>query len=196
MNIKKLTNSNFKSILDEAVDLIKSGGIVIAPFDTVYGIICDPRNNTALEKIFALKQRPLDKTIGLAVDSVVTLELLTLPKHPKIPNNPNFLSNTLILPAKPNNLSKYCQKNGTVAARIPDSKLILAIVKATGGVIAQTSTNLSGRPACSSIAEIESQFSPEALESVDLIIDWGQIKNSKPSQIFDLTGDQPVKIAR
>ena len=196
MNIKKLTRHNFAEIVDDAVRIIKSGGIIIAPFDTVYGFIVDPRNELALKKIFELKKRPQNKTIGLAVDSTETLISLVTPNHPNLPQNPDFFNHTLIFKADINSLSKYCLKNGTVAIRIPNSDLIKAIVKSAGGVLAQTSANLSGQPACASTDHTKAQFGPEELDQVDFIIDGGIIKKSAPSKIFDLTGVQPIEISR
>lgn len=192
----KLDSNNFVDTVSKTVNIVKAGGIVIAPFDTVYGIICDPRNDRALKKIFELKKRPLGKTIGLATDSVATLESIISSDHAEFPDHPDFPAGTFIFKTRADYLSKYCLENGTVAIRIPNSELIRAIAKASGGVVAQTSANLSGQPICSSVDEIKKQFSPAELDQVDLIIDGGQIAKSAPSKIYDLTGNEPVEIAR
>ncbi|PIS07588.1 threonylcarbamoyl-AMP synthase [Candidatus Berkelbacteria bacterium CG10_big_fil_rev_8_21_14_0_10_43_13] len=197
MNIKKLTPQNFEQVVTEAVNIIKSGGLVIAPFDTVYGIICDPKNDEAVKKIFDLKKRPLDKTIGLAVTSIPALELIAENTHPDFIKSHIFGPYTFILKSKKNNgISKYCQKEGTVAVRIPNSELILTIAKKSDYILAQTSANLTGKPTSASVEEITAQFEPKVLDAIGLIIDGGNIKNPSPSQIFDLTGDKPIEIAR
>jgi len=197
MNIKKLTTQNFGLIVNEAKDIIKSGGLVIAPFDTVYGIICDPRNDEAVKKIFDLKKRPLDKTIGLAVTSIPALELIAENTQHDFVKSHVFGPYTFILKSKKNNgISKYCQKEGAVAVRIPNSELILTIAKKSDYVLAQTSANLTEQPPCASIAEVVSQFEPEKLDKIGLIIDGGNIEDSSPSQIFDLTGTSVIEIAR
>ncbi|MDO8444227.1 MAG: L-threonylcarbamoyladenylate synthase [bacterium] len=196
MNVKKLLSNNFKEITDDAVKIIRNGGIIIVPFDTVYGLICDPKNDIAVRKIFELKKRPLDKTIGLCTTSIPALETFAEINHEDFIKSHIFGPYTFVLNVKTDDFSKLCVRDGTVAVRIPNSELILNIAKHSNLVIAQTSANLSGRPTCDSVEEIKAQFKPEELEQVDLIIDWGEIEKSAPSKIFDLTGTQPVEINR
>lgn len=194
--IKKLTSNNFDEIIEQACRIIKAGGIVIAPFDTVYGFICDPYNDLAIEKIYELKGRDLSKPIGVALNPAGIMVDLIIPKHVDFANSKTIGPYTLIFPLKDQKISKYCQKDGTIAVRVPNSELILTISKQLKTPLAQTSANKSGQPTCATIEEIEKQFSPEELESADLIIDGGKITNSEPSKIFDLTGNQPAEINR
>lgn len=196
MNIKKLFGPQFEQVENEALRTIQAGGIVIAPFDTVYGFICDPYNDTALEKIFKLKNRELNKTIGLALNPAHIIHSLAEVKHFEFTKGKVPGPYTFILPLKDKNISKYCQNKGTVAIRIPNSELILMLSKKFGKPLAQTSANKSGKSTCASIDEIKKQFTEAELDSVDLIIDCGLIQNSKESVIYDLTGDSPREIAR
>lgn len=196
MNIKKLTTVNFELIVDKAARIVKSGGIIVAPFDTVYGLICDPKNDVAVRKIFALKHRPFDKTIGLCTTSIPGLRTFTEIDHEDFIKSHIFGPFTFILKMKATDFSELCVSDGTVAVRIPNSELILTIAKHSSLILAQTSANLSGRSTCDSVKEIQAQFSPEEIKLVDLIIDGGKIKNSRSSRIFDLTGEKPREIAR
>ena len=196
MNIKKLTIDNFEKVVNEASKIIHSGGIVIAPFDTVYGFICDPYNDSAIEKIYKLKGRDLNKPIGVAINPAGIMLDLIIPKHLDFANSKTLGPYTLIFPLRDKKISRYCQKNGTIAVRVPNSELILTISKQMKMPLAQTSANKSGQPTCASINEIRSQFSTDEIESVDLIVDWGKIKNAAPSQIYDLTQDKIVDISR
>lgn len=70
MNIRKLEKDNFEELVEEAVLNIKNGSIVILPFDTVYGIAANPKNEESVKMIFDIKNRPLSQTIGLAVSNM------------------------------------------------------------------------------------------------------------------------------
>ncbi len=195
--IKKLTLANFDDLSKRAVDIIKSGGVVVLPFDTVYGICCDPKNNAALKKIFDIKKRPYDQTIGLATDGLKTAEQIAVIDsknrayiRKRIPGNYTF-----ILKAKNFNLSKYCRKNNTYGIRIPNSMLALKIASLFGGVIAQTSANISGKASCLDFLKLQIQYG-DMLDNIDLIIDGGAIKSTGPSKIIDLSSGEPKEIER
>lgn len=198
MNILKLNKFNFNYFTRKAANVLRSGGIVIAPFDTVYGIICDAKNTESVRKIFDFKERPLEKTIGLAVSSVRSLsEIAEISDE-----NREFIKErtpgryTFILKAKDSGISDYCIKNGTIGVRIPDSKLILEIIDKSNLILAQTSANKSGKGDCFSVDDLMKQYTPEQLEKIDLIIDGGIIKSDKPSTIIDLTDSKPKVIER
>ncbi len=190
--------NNLVCLAQTAADFFARGEIILAPFDTVYGFICDPTNETALKKIFKLKSRPLTKTIGLAVSKYETLS-----KYANIsPHQTHFIKNhtlynhTYILQSKTANLvSLLCIQNDTIAVRIPNSILIKEIINNCAGIVAQTSANKSGLNNCYGINDVYAQFSISELRDV-LIIDSGVIKSSGPSQIVDLTGNSPVLIER
>lgn len=214
MNYIKLDNDNISQIAAKSTEILNSGGIVIAPFDTVYGFIADPTNDTAIKKIFSLKKRPETKTIGLAVASIEQLESIAALNHrdfieSRIPGKYTFILSSrtetrdpepIVLSSRtavrdPGSISKYCSQNGTIGVRIPDNQLILEICRQFGP-IAQTSANLGGQPNCFSIENIRAQFSEESLSSIDLIIDGGELEKGNSSEIWDLTKEEPVRIER
>jgi L-threonylcarbamoyladenylate synthase len=186
---------NLESVAEKTVRILLAGGVILAPFDTVYGFICDPSNNIALEKIFRLKARDNNKTIGLAVSSLSEIE-----KIAEVPNRA-FIEEkipgkfTFILRSKNMSFSAYCYQSGTVGIRVPDNELILKIAEHFGP-IAQTSANKSGLPNCLSMQEIQAQFSKEELGAMDLVINGVDIKEGKPSEIWNITGKEPVLIER
>lgn len=195
MSIVKFEN-NYMEISEMAGKVVKKGGIVLAPFDTVYGFVCDPKNDKALLKIFKLKEREQSKTIGIAVDHTMRVQKFSQSKlwdftEGKVPGPYTFIVN-----ANERVLSKYCYKDNTLAFRIPNAELIYEVILESDGIIAQTSANKAGKPNCFSIDDIRSQFREDELDTVDLIIDEGKIENSKPSEIWDLTGETPKKIER
>jgi len=70
MEILLLTSENFKSVLETVSKVIKEGGIVIAPTDTVYGMIADATNEAAITKLFEIKNRPTSKSLPIFVQSI------------------------------------------------------------------------------------------------------------------------------
>lgn len=195
MNKLILTPENIDQIADKAVQVLRTGGAILIPFDTVYGFICDPKNEQALEKIFHLKERQESKTIGIAVASLSELDKIAEIANPEFINNKIPGRYTFILKSKNQAFSQYCYQDGTIGVRIPDNDLISKITSLSGP-IAQTSANKSGLPNCLSIQEIKAQFSQTELNSIDLIIDGDKIENGKPSVIWDITKEEPSLIER
>jgi len=198
MNLIKL-NNNFAEVIQKASETIRNNGVVILPFDTVYGYACNPKSEEALQKIFELKDRDLNKTIGLAaskINGIKEISQLNINTEKyiqdRVPGRYTFVVKT----KEDTDISKLCMKEGTVGIRVPESKLVLDIIESSGGIIAQTSANKSDLPDCYSIDELQAQYSEEELEQVDLIIDGGEIEKNNPSRIFDLTGSEPLEIKR
>lgn len=199
MNIKKLDNFPIDQLAEEAARIVNEGGIIIAPFDTVYGFITNPSDKAALRKVIELKIRKKTKIIGLAVDSIETIvKVATIDQtiidflKEKVPGKFTFI----LKDNGKNNISNLCKKEGTLGIRIPDNHLVLEIARRSGGIIAQTSANKSGLQNCHSIHDLENQFAQEELEEVNLIIDGGEIEESLASEIWNLTLNPPRKIER
>lgn len=196
--IKINSKENRELAIKETAKTITNGGVVILPFDTVYGICCDPNNESAIEKIFKFKNRRYAKTLGLAFSDIETLKKYTVLKI----RNEEFIRKmtpgryTFILPTLDKTISPFCRKNNSYGTRIPDNSLILDIIKKSGGVIAQTSANLSGQPNCFLIEDIERQYDKSSLQKIDIIVDGGEIENRGPSQIYSLLGSKPELIER
>jgi tRNA threonylcarbamoyl adenosine modification protein (Sua5/YciO/YrdC/YwlC family) len=191
--IIKLLQNNLKKICLDLHTTLERGGIAIIPFDTVYGLICDPKNEKAIEKIFNLKNRPA-KTIGIALAELGQAQDLVEIRHQDFINGKIPGAYTFVLPAPNKMLNNNCYRENTLAIRIPDSILVYSFCQSFGP-IAQTSANKSGQKNCYSIQELKAQFGNE-LDLVDLIVDGGELKNKIISQIWDLTDPTPVKIER
>jgi L-threonylcarbamoyladenylate synthase len=198
MNIINSNQIDQETITDKIANAIKNGGVVVMPFDTVYGFACDPTNEQALLKIFELKGRNTAKTIGVATCCIERLGRAARLSE----QNAQFIKKiipgklTFILPVEKKIFSDYCYKDNSVAIRIPDSDLILTTAKKSGGFIAQTSANKSGQGACLKLPDFLSQFSKEEKDSIDLIVDGGQIKSEGVSTFWNLLGANPEKIER
>ncbi len=197
-NKVSLTRQNFDKVVQAGADLLRRGGLIVVPFDTVYGFLCDAGNDRAVRHIFKLKDRPFSKPVGVAVANLSKMAEIAKLK----PDALGFIKKkvpgpyTFILQSKSIRLSPLCQKNRTVSIRIPDSKLVLAILNVSDTIAAQTSANKSGQANTASIQEIEEQFSPRELLEVDLIVDSGKIADAAPSQIFDLSANRVERVER
>ena len=190
MIILKIDSLKLDDILKTSIESLKKGGIIICPTDTVYGLICDALNKKAVEKIFEIKKRDRSKPLGIFVKDIKIAKKLAFINK----NQESFLRDnkvTVILRAKKENLSKLVYKDGTIGIRIPDYELLSLILEKFGKPIAQTSANISGKFATTKINDILEQF---AMEDV-IIIDNGDLAESKPSQVIDLTKNN-IKILR
>ncbi|MCL5410822.1 MAG: L-threonylcarbamoyladenylate synthase [Patescibacteria group bacterium] len=199
MKIIKITKDNTQLLVEKVSEIIRNNGVVILPFDTVYGYACNPKSDAALQKIFELKKRDLEKTIGLATSEIKDIQKISqldinTEKYIKdrIPGRYTFIVKT----KKDISISKLCFKNDTIGVRVPESKLISDIIQSSDGIIAQTSANKSGLLDCYSVNELRAQYSENELNQVDLIVDGGEIEKNNPSRIFDLTSKESVEIKR
>lgn len=183
-------NPNQKAI-DKVIDILKKGGLIIYPTDTVYGLGCDITNTKALEKIAKIKGLKLEK----ANFSFVCNDLSHLSDYIKQIDSPTFKllkralpgPYTFILPGS-KNLPKPFKKRKTVGIRIPDNNIARALVTTLGNPIVSTSIRDDDDI-------LEYTTDPELIYEkwqnlVDVIIDGGYGDNYA-STIIDLTNSEP-----
>ncbi len=181
-------NPNSKEI-EKAVKVLKNGGLVIYPTDTVYGLGCDILNNKALEKIAKIKGVKLEK----ANFSFICYDLSNLSEYVRQIDTPTYKilkralpgAYTFILEGN-NNLPKTFKKKKTVGIRIPNNNIVREIVKELGNPIISTSIHDEDDV-------IEYTTDPELIfekwkDKVDLVIDGGYGDNLA-STVIDLTND-------
>ena len=192
--IKIYEDNPSEASIKKVVDVLKSGGLVIYPTDTVYGLGCDITNTKALERIAKIKGIKLEK----ANFSFVCSDLSNLSDYVKQIDTSTFkiLKRTLpgpytfILPGN-NDLPKEFRKKKTVGIRIPDNDIALEIVRMLGNPIVSTSIHDEDEV-------LEYSTDPELIfekwqHLVDLVIDGGYGDNVG-STIIDLSGYEPVVI--
>jgi tRNA threonylcarbamoyl adenosine modification protein (Sua5/YciO/YrdC/YwlC family) len=183
-----------EAAIAKVVKVLKDGGLVIYPTDTVYGLGCDITNSKALEKIAKIKGVKLEK----ANFSFICHDLSNLSDYVKQIDTSTFKllkralpgPYTFILPGN-NNLPKEFKKKTTVGIRIPDNSIALEIVRLLGNPIVSTSIRDEDEV-------IEYTTDPELIfekwqNLVDLVIDGGYGDNIG-STIIDLSGDEPIVI--
>ncbi len=176
--------------IKEAVRILKEGGIVAYPTDTVYGLGASMGSAKAVERIFTVKSRPRHMPLPLLVGGASQIELLAREVRPPArclieAFLPGAL--TLVFQASAMVPSYLRTKEGTVALRIPDHPIPLSLIDGIGTAIVGTSANLSGKPSQVTASEVRSQLG----DWVDLVID-GTCHGGKESTIVDVTGDVPV----
>ncbi len=178
----------------KVVKILRDGGLIIYPTDTVYGLGCDITNSRALEKIAKIKGIKLDK----ANFSFVCHDLSNLSDYVKQISTPTFKllkralpgAYTFILPGN-NNLPREFKKKTTVGIRVPDNSIALEIVRQLGNPIVSTSIYDEDEV-------LEYSTDPELIfekwqHLVDAVVDGGYGDN-QPSTIIDLSGDEPEVI--
>lgn len=191
--IIKISNNNLtKDAIKQVSYVLKRGGIIAFPTDTVYGIGAVPSNKKAVNKLFYIKKRPSQKPIPILISSKSVLRKVVS----KIPRIAGKLINkywpgalTIVLPKSRSIKSFVTKGSRNVAVRMPNNKIALCIIKAAGGVMAVTSANISGKKEANSAKELQ------ALGGIDLIIDGGRTRIGKASTIVDVTNDI-IKVLR
>lgn len=179
-----------KSIIAKAAHIIRSGGLVVFPTETVYGIGANALDPIASQSIFAAKNRPPDNPliVHLCKKSDLDKYILEKPNFSELLMNKYWPGPLTLLFKKSHNIpdivtagSKY------VAIRIPNHPVALALIKKSGVPIAAPSANLSGRP-----SPTTAQHSIQDLYGrVDMILDSGPTDIGLESTVLNLLGKQP-----
>ncbi len=188
---------NYQKTIEETVAVLKAGGLVVFPSDTVYILAVDPTNEKAVKKLLAFKNRWVGKAISIAVlDKKMAMDYVKLNE-----NGENIYANLLPGPFTivSNGKAKVAKgieaENGTLGIRIPDNKYIHDLIRLIGGPITATSANLSGRTPNYSIESFLRPLSNKKKEMIDLIVDAGKLPRNKPSTVIDAT-EAELKILR
>ena len=192
--IKIYEDKPSEAAIKKVVDVLRNGGLIIYPTDTVYGLGCDITNTKALERIAKIKGIKLEK----ANFSFICNDLSNISNYVKQIDTSTFKilkralpgPYTFILPGN-NDLPKEFRKKRTVGIRVPDNNIALEIVKLLGNPIVSTSIHDEDEV-------IEYSTDPELIfekwqNKVDLVIDGGYGDNIA-STIIDLTGYEPEVI--
>jgi len=184
MKIVKISTKN----LNEAVKVIKKGGVVIFPTDTVYGLIADAKNKTAIKKIFKIKKRSLKKPLPIFVKDLKTAKHLAdiNKKQEKIIKKYWPGKVTVILKAKLTKFPKgIISKDKKIGLRIPDYRFLSILLKKLNRPLAETSANISGKKASTKIKEVLKQFEKQRCQP-NLVLDAGNLRTSLSSTVVDL----------
>ncbi len=173
--------------INKALEVLKNGGVILYPTDTIWGLGCDATNVEAVEKLLKIKNRPAEKSliVLLDVDSKLQSYIAEVPEvaYDLIEYAENPL--TIVFPGAKNLASNVINADGSVGIRIVKHDFCTSVIQRFRKPIVSTSANLSGQPSPKFFDDID----PEIFESVDLVVDFEQEKRTvkKPSTIMKLS---------
>src|SRR2546425_3199071 len=138
----------------EAGRLVHGGGVIVYPTDTVYGLGCDPTNEPATERVFAIKGRE-GKPVSVLCDSLESASRLVRFSGVALRLAKDYWPGalTIVLPLRAELPELVHQGSGTLGVRVPGSRSCLELIAACGGYLIGTSANKSGEPACRTAQE-------------------------------------------
>lgn len=178
--------------IEAAARAVQSGQVVVLPTDTVYGIGCDAFDAAAVTAVLAAKGRGREMPPPVLVPNPRTVDGLAR----SVPSYVQHLIQrfwpgalTLVLESQPSLTWDLGETNGTVALRMPDHEIALALL-GQAGPMAVTSANLTGRPPAQTVAEAQEQLGA----SVAVYLDGGPASGGPASTILDCTGDVPLTL--
>jgi len=180
-----------KEGIERASSVVKNGGTVVFPTDTVYGLGCDPRNPQAVKSVYRIKGRNESKylpILGFSVDEISKIAFFDeLSKKIADKFWPGPV--TLILQIKDGEIAKSLNLSNKVAVRVPNHPCALALLRECR-IIVGTSANRSGLSPCGDANEIANK-----LEGYDVLLDGGKISEPVESTIVEVNDNQ-LKILR
>lgn len=175
------------ALMARAVAVIRSGGVVAIPTDTLYGLAADPFNPKAVDRVFAAKGRAEVQAVALvAADAAQILARLgpLTPMARRLADRfwPGPLT---ILMAAPEALaSRVSAGTGMVGVRVPDHRVTRELCRLASSPLVATSANKSGKPPSNDPEEVAAALG----ESIDLLVDSGATRGGAPSTIVDANG--------
>lgn len=180
------------SAIPHTIDVLKHGGLVAFPTDTVYGLAVLPTSEEAIDQLYIAKSRNTGKAIAILIGDFDSMNEVAS----KLTPSANILMRTfwpgpltIIVPrhaSLPNNIAQ----TPTVGVRMPDHPVALSLLK-SAGPLAVTSANISGQPNPMTAADVLEQLEGR----IHLIVDGGKTPGGVPSTVVDCTGDE-IKILR
>ncbi|HZD35224.1 MAG TPA: L-threonylcarbamoyladenylate synthase [Nitrososphaeraceae archaeon] len=179
---------------ENCANVVKGGGVIVYPTDTVYAIGCDPFNDEAVERIFIVKRRAPEKAMP-----VLCANLMDLEKIVEVSNRAKRLARsfwpgplTIICPLSNRNISsRLTCDNSSLAVRIPANRCALSLLKISRYLVG-TSANISGQQSIKN----PSQINASSLTNFDALLDGGTLNKYSHSTIIRLDDDEALNIVR
>lgn len=185
----------FDEEVQNCLDTIKKGGVILYPTDTVWGLGCDATNADAIDRIYQIKKREESKALICLVSNFKMLEQYVedvpemaydILKYAKKP--------TTVIYDKPIRIAEnLVAEDDTLGIRVVRNKFCNELIRKMRRPLVSTSANISGQPTPESF----DQISPQILKEVDYVVNLQRSKkSSKPSSIIKLSNDGQVKVIR
>ncbi|MFO8235455.1 MAG: L-threonylcarbamoyladenylate synthase [Bacteroidales bacterium] len=185
-----------KEDINQALKVLKTGGTILYPTDTIWGIGCDATNRGAIEKIYRIKERDKEKSMIILVDHAGTAERY-VSQMPHIAWDLIEVTDkplTIIYSDAVNLPENLVAKDGSIGIRVVDDEFCQKLISRLNRPIVSTSANFSNMASPRNFQEIDERI----IDSVDFVVKWRQEETgeAKPSSILKLSPDGQVKIIR
>lgn len=183
--------------LKSAVEALRSGGVILYPTDTIWGLGCDPSDGNAVDKVFEIKRRPAEKSMILIVDSLTMLERYTSDVNAvafelvEVSEGPL----TLVLPARQNLVAPpLVSSDGFIGIRVTSDEFCTAMIARFRKPIVSTSANISGDPS----PAIFSEITPGISGAADYVVKYRQndTRRAQPSPVIKVDKNGVIQILR
>lgn len=190
--LRKTDSNNINmEVIREAGEIIKRGGLVAFPTETVYGLGANALDEDASAKIYAAKGRPSDNPLIVHIAEIEDLDKIVteIPQKAKLLAD-KFWPGPLTMIFSKSDMVPLGTTGGlnTVAVRMPDHGLALELIKASGGYVAAPSANTSGRPSPTKASHVAEDMNGK----IDMIIDGGMVGIGIESTIVDVSTETPM----
>ncbi len=177
-------------VIQRAGTVIKQGGIIAFPTRCLYGLGANAFNREAVQRVFQLKQRSFQKPILILIDQRIQLERLV--SH--VSKTASRIMDqfwpgrvTLVFKAADTVPHYLTAGTGKIGIRLPGHPVAATLTDSLGVALTGTSANLSGRPGCRHIDDLD----PQLIRQLDAVLDAGPLKGGTGSTVVDVTGDIP-----
>ena len=183
--------SSIQRQVEEGISILRQGGLVAFPTDTVYGLGAGAGLPQAVERVYQVKQRLRDRALPLLLADISQISEVAAP----VPQVAWLLARaflpgalTLVLPKSKSVPDIITGSGKTVAVRVPAHPVPVALARGLGTPIVGTSANISGQPSPLTAEEVSVQFG----DKIELVINGGQCPGGRESTVVDVTGEVPV----
>lgn len=191
MYLRQLTPETLAQVAHEAAEILRRGGVVLFPTDTLYCLGADALSDTAVDAIYDIKGRESKKPMHALVRDRDMAE-----RFGEISESARALVSrfggkvSLVVPQRALAKTGILREMDTFGFRVPDHALCQALLTDLGGPITATSANVAGGEPGSTLGEVLAQLGP-AVMRIDLAIDGGAVGGARPSTVVDMTGATP-----
>jgi L-threonylcarbamoyladenylate synthase len=185
-----MTTSAALGRVAEAVAVLKNGGVIAMPTDTLYALTAAADDASAVRRVFAIKGREQGRPLPLFVSGLEMAQRIAVLNAPARKLASRFWPGqlTIVVPKREEYDSEALAGSETAGLRVPDNEVARAVVEALGAPVTGTSANLSGGPDPVSADEVRRQLG----DRVDIILDAGPCEYGVASTIVDCTAPEPV----
>ena len=183
--------SSIQQQVENGISILKQGGLVAFPTDTVYGLGAGANLLQAVEKVYQVKRRPCDRALPLLLADISQISEVAYPvSQVAWLLARTFLPGalTMVLPKSKSVPDIVTGGGNTVAVRVPAHPVPVALARGLGTPIVGTSANISGKPSPLTAGEVSVQFG----DRIELIIDGGRCPGGRESTVVDVTGKVPL----